>query len=528
MRNIVVSLIFIPMLLFYAFPVGATEKEERNWQDEAIYFIMVDRFNNGDKTNDFNVNTNDLKEYNGGDFKGIIDKLDYLIDMGFTTIWLTPVFDNEERGYHGYWIKDFYNTEEHFGTLEEFKSLVQEAHNRDMKVILDFVVNHVGPNHPWANDVQKKDWFHEKQPISNWDNQTEVENNWLFDLPDFNQENPETRKYLLDAAKWWIEETDVDGYRLDTVKHVPRDFWIDFSKEVKSVKEDFYLLGEVWHNDLRVVASYEKTGIDGFVDFPQNEHLRTTFAKPNQSLGWLFNSLERNNAFYTHPELLGNFMDNHDMTRFTRDILQYKQNPETRWKLALTYLYTAPGIPIVYYGSEIALDGGEDPDNRRLMGFTDDNPLIDFISKLGQLRQKYPALSRGDLELLHEENGMAVYTRGYKGEKIIVAINNTTEMKTVIIDSKNIPKNKHLVGLLEDDFVKERNGEFTLVIDSEHAEIFSVTDKARISITTLVAMGLGLIGISAILILIMMKIKRVKKSQINPVNGQNNLSKIEL
>ncbi|MDX1806629.1 MAG: alpha-amylase family glycosyl hydrolase [Paenisporosarcina sp.] len=512
MRKTQVLLILIPFLLFYAFSVSADAKEERKWQDESIYFIMVDRFNNGDKTNDFKVNTEDLKEYNGGDFKGITDKLDYLKEMGFTAIWLTPVFDNEDKGYHGYWISDFYKTEEHFGTMEEFKTLVEEAHKRDMKVILDFVVNHVGPNHPWANDVEKKDWFHEKQPIVNWANQEEVENNWLYDLPDFDQENPETRKYLLDAAKWWIEETDVDGYRLDTVKHVPKDFWTEFAKEVKSVKDDFYLLGEVWHDDLRVVASYEKTGIDGFVDFPQNQHLRTTFAKPNQSLGWLFTSWERNKAFYSRPELLGNFMDNHDMNRFTRDILINKQDPISRWKLALTYLYTAPGIPIIYYGSEIALDGAEDPGNRRLMEFDGDKELINHISKLGALRQKYPSLSRGDLEVLHEESGMAVYKRSYKGETLVVAINNTTKAQTVSLDKNDLPLNMELTSLLTEERVKESNGKYSLSIDSEQVEIFNVSEKTgwtlpiSVTITLIVSILLGII------ILILRRIKKGTKT----------------
>jgi alpha-amylase len=473
---------------------------------------MVDRFNNGDKTNDFKVNTEDLKEYNGGDFKGITDKLDYLKEMGFTAIWLTPVFDNEDKGYHGYWISDFYNTEEHFGTMEEFKSLVEEAHKRDMKVILDFVVNHVGPNHPWANDVEKKDWFHEKQPIVNWANQEEVENNWLYDLPDFDQENPETRKYLLDAAKWWIEETDVDGYRLDTVKHVPKDFWTEFAKEVKSVKDDFYLLGEVWHDDLRVVASYEKTGIDGFVDFPQNQHLRTTFAKPNQSLGWLFTSWERNKAFYSRPELLGNFMDNHDMSRFTRDILINKQDPISRWKLALTYLYTAPGIPIIYYGSEIALDGAEDPGNRRLMEFDGDKELINHISKLGALRQKYPSLSRGDLEVLHEESGMAVYKRSYKGETLVVAINNTTKPQTVSLDKNDLPLDMELTSLLTEERVKESNGKYSLTIDSEQVEIFKVSEKTGLTLPISVTIALIVSILLGIIILIVRRIKKGTKT----------------
>jgi glycosidase len=509
MRKTQVLLILIPFLLFYAFPVSADEKEDRKWQDESIYFIMVDRFNNGDTSNDFKVNTKDLKEYNGGDFKGITEKLDYIKGMGFTAIWLTPVFDNEDKGYHGYWINDFYNTEEHFGTMGEFKALVREAHKRDMKVILDFVVNHVGPNHPWASDQQKKAWFHEKQPIVNWGNQEEVENNWLYDLPDFDQENLETRKYLLDVANWWIEETEVDGYRLDTVKHVPKNFWTEFSKEVKLVKDDFYLLGEVWHDDLRVVASYEKTGIDGFVDFPQNQHLRTIFAKPNQSLGWLFTSWERNKAFYKRPELLGNFMDNHDMTRFTRDILINKQDPIVRWKLALTYLYTAPGIPIIYYGSEIALDGAEDPGNRRLMEFDKDQSLITHISTLGALRKKYPALTRGDLEVLHEESGMAVYKRTYKDETLVIAINNTTEQQTVILDKNDLPLEMELKAILADGSVKESNGKYSLIIDSEQAEIFSISEKKGLDFSLLGPIALIISVLLGMVILIWRKNKKI-------------------
>lgn len=513
MRKVVKLLILIPFLLFCAFPVNADEKEERKWQDESIYFIMVDRFNNGDPANDFEVNTADLKEYNGGDFKGITDKLDYIQDMGFTAIWLTPVFDNETKGYHGYWINDFYNTEEHFGTMEEFKNLVKEAHKRDMKVILDFVVNHVGPNHPWADDEQKKDWFHEKQPILNWDNQQEVENNWLYDLPDFNQENPETRKYLLDTAKWWIKETDVDGYRLDTVKHVPKDFWTDFSKEVKSVKDDFYLMGEVWHNDLRVVAAYEDTGIDGFVDFPQNEQLRTTFAKPDQSLGWLFTSLERNKAFYQRPELLGNFMDNHDMSRFTRDIQQNNEDPVTRWKLALTYLYTAPGIPILYYGSEIAMDGGEDPDNRRMMQFDGDKELVNYLSKLGKLRNEHPALTRGELVQLHEASGMAVYKRTYSDETIVVAINNTSKSQTVTINSKDIAVDKQLTGVLGDMLIKEKNGQYKLTLESETAEVFTVSEKSGMPIYAF-AIAAGVVLFILLAIYMLRRLKRKKSTRI--------------
>ncbi|WP_064092229.1 alpha-amylase family glycosyl hydrolase [Rossellomorea aquimaris] len=489
MKRRVLSLILVPFLLFYALPVGAVEKEERKWQDETIYFLMVDRFNNGDTSNDFTVDTKDPKAYQGGDFQGVIDKLDYIKEMGFTAIWLTPVFENQSKGYHGYWITDFYKTEEHFGSMKTFKKLVEEAHKRDIKVMLDFVVNHVGPEHPWVNDPEKTDWFHEKQPM-NFNNEESVQNAWLYDLPDLNTENPEVRNYLFDAAKWWINETDIDGYRLDTVRHVPQAFWTDFSKEVKSVKEDFYLLGEVFDRDPQQISKYNDVGIDGFVNFPQAEEMRSAFQKPDHSLDRLFNFWKYNETFYNNPYLMGTFIDNHDMERFTRLLVQEKQFPGTRWKLALTYMYTTPGIPIVYYGSEIAQDGGNDPDNRRLMNFRTDKELIDYITQLGKVRQDYPALTRGSIEPIYEENGMGIYKRIYKDQTIVVAINNTSQSQKVKLGEEDLAENSELKGLLAGDLVRsDEDGNYTIVLDREEAEIYSLKEKSGLNYPYLAALG---------------------------------------
>jgi len=508
MKKRLTTFILFMLLLFSALPVGAVEKEGRKWQDETIYFLMVDRFNNGDNSNDFNVDMQDPKAHHGGDFQGIIDKLDYLKDMGFTAIWLTPVFDNVDKGYHGYWINDFYKTEEHFGSVDKFKELVKEAHKRDIKIILDFVVNHVAPDHEWVNDPAKKNWFHEKQDIIDWNDQNQMENNWLYGLPDLAQENPETRKYLLDAAKWWIEETDIDGYRLDTVRHVPVDFWSEFSKEVKSVKKDFYLIGEVWSSDPNYIAKYDKAGIDGFVDYPLNDHLRTAFAKPDQTLDWLFTTAKRNEVIYENPELMGNFMDNHDTARFTQDAVQNRQHPGTRWKLALTYLYTAPGIPIVYYGSEIAMNGGEDPDNRKQMSFRADKELIDYITKIGELRNQLPSLTRGDFEMLYEKKGMAVFKRTYKDETSVIAINNTSNTQNITLTADQLADDQELRGLLADDLVRSKDGEYKLAIDREKAEIYVLAKKTGLNIPYMVAMGTVY---AAFIIFFFMLIRRAKR-----------------
>ncbi|OIU72537.1 alpha-amylase family glycosyl hydrolase [Rossellomorea aquimaris] len=489
MKRRVIALILVPFLLFYAVPAGAVEKEERKWQDETMYFLMVDRFNNGDTTNDKEVDTKDPKAYQGGDFQGIIDRLDYIKDMGFTSIWLTPVFDNQPKGYHGYWITDFYKPDEHFGSMETFKKLVDEAHKRDMKVVLDFVVNHVSPEHPWVNDPAKKDWLHEKQPM-NFSNKDSLQNAWLYDLPDLNTENPEVREYLFNAAKWWIKETDVDGYRLDTVRHVPQDFWSEFSKEVKSVKDDFYLLGEVFDRDPQKIAEYNDVGIDGFVNVPQAEEMRSVFKKPDTSMDRLFNFWKYNETYYENPYVMGTFIDNHDMERFTRLLVQENVFPGTRWKLAMAYMYTTPGIPIVYYGSEIAMDGGEDPDNRRLMNFRADKELIDYISTLGKVRQDYPALTRGTVEPLYEKDGMGIYKRTYKDQTVVVAINNSSKTQTVELSPEDLAENQELKGLLTSDLVRsDDNGKYKVALEREEAEIYLLKDKSGLNIPYLSALA---------------------------------------
>lgn len=505
----VMALLLIPFLLFYGLPAEAAKKEEKRWQDESIYFIMVDRFNNGDMANDYDVNVKDPKAYHGGDLQGIIKRLDYIKDMGFTAIWLTPIVDNEDKGYHGYWAKDFYKVDEHFGTLADAKKLVKEAHKRDIKVIFDYVANHTGYNHPWLEDPAKADWFHEKNEAINYNDQQSVETGWLYGLPDLNHENPEVRKYIIDNAKWWIKETDVDGFRLDTVKFVPKEFWTEFAKEMKSVKKDFYLIGEVWNDDPRYIADYMNAGIDSLLNFPYQKEITNAFRKPNVSSESVYNVWVRDKRFYSNPYMLGTFIDNHDMKRFVRVALENKQYPPTRLKLALSYLYTSPGIPIVYYGTEIALDGGEDPDNRRLMDFKTDDKFLKYISKLGELRNQLPSLRRGDFELLYEENGMSVFKRTYKKETAIIAINNTMKSQKVHLTNAQLAPNKELRGLLEDDLVRSTKDGYDLVVDREKANVYVLAPKTGLNIPFIAA----LIGIYVLFTMFLVLVKRKQKKQ---------------
>ncbi|MDC3418589.1 alpha-amylase family glycosyl hydrolase [Aquibacillus salsiterrae] len=498
-KKIILPSLLVFFLIGNAIEVTATTAEE--WQDESIYFIMVDRFNNGNRANDYNVNPEDPRAYQGGDLAGVIEKLDYIKDMGFTTIWITPIMENSEGGYHGYWITDFKKVNKNFGTLEDAKKLVDEAHKRGIKVLFDFVANHTGYNSPWLDDPDKQDWFHPEKKMMG-ESPDQLENGWLAGLPDLNTENEEVRNYLFDAARFWIEETGIDGFRLDTVKHVPKDFWSEFSTYVKSIDEDFFLIGEVWNKDPRYIAAYETTGIDSFVDYPFYEEATNVFRQSNQSLDELFAVWNRNKAFYQNPKILGNFIDNHDNPRFA-SLVNKDDDSVTQWRLALTYMYTAPGIPIIYQGSEIAMKGGNDPDNRRMMEFDQSNgELQQYIKTLSQIRKDYPVLTEGDMEkVTATKEGLAVFKRINAEETIYVVINNSKDEQTV--DFPDVEAGYVLTGLLQDQTVAK--GE-SFSISGQAAAIFTV-EKEEKQLGLLYG-GIGAFVVVIIAVLLLMRRKK--------------------
>ncbi len=501
-------LMLITFLLFSSLPAhAAVKKENRLWQDESVYSIMVDRFNNGDLKNDVDVNAQDPLMYNGGDFQGIIDKLDYIHEMGFTTIRLTPIFDNVKNGYHGYWVNDFYKTDEHFGSLKTFQKLVNEAHKRKMLVIVDFITNNTAASHPWVNDSSKQNWFHPKQDINDWSNPQQLENGWVDGLPDLNQDNPEVKKYLIDAAKWWINKTDVDGYSLPEVNHVPVSFWHDFSNAVKKVKKNFFLIGVPSEQSAIDLNEYQGAGIDSLFDYDYSNQLRKAFATTNQS----FNTLDSSASNGKNSGKMATFLDNEDSLRFTNDIVDKRQFPGSRWKTALTYLYTTPGIPIVYYGSEIALIGGEIPDNRRQMNFRTEKELIDYITKLSELRNKLPSVTRGTMEMLYDKDGMVVYKRIYNEETSVIAINNSTKSQKVILTYKQLAGDKELRGLLAGDLVRSRNHQYILIIDRDNSEIYVLADKSGIKVSYIVSL-IAVIILAVIFLFLI--IKRGKNNKV--------------
>jgi alpha-amylase len=262
-------------------------------------------------------------------------------------------------------------------------------------------------------------------------------------------------------------------------------------------------MGIVSKNISTDLKKYEDAGIDSVVNYSYSEKLRKTFAGTDQSFRGLYPVNDNDpNSF-----LRANFMDNEYTSRFTSDIVAKKQFPGSRWKTALVYLYTTPGIPLFYYGSEIALNGGEIPDNRGQMSFRAEKELIDYITKVGELRNQLPSLTRGTMEMLYDQNGMAVYKRVYKGETSIIAINNTSKSQSVTLTSSQIEGGKELRGLLTGDKIVSKDNKYMIILDRDNSEIYVLAEKSGIKFSLIAS----LVVVYLLCFLFLYKIRKQKK-----------------
>ena len=362
---------------------------------DVMYLIMTDRFADGDLSNDPQPSERSLpRGWHGGDFRGVQQHLDYLNQLGVTTVWLTPVYDNDggTQAYHGYSATNLYRTDPHFGTLIDLRSLADALHRRGMKLVLDTVPNHVGAAHPWATDPPTPDWFHGTRadhriasdqfqwlidPHATFEQQRDVTQGWFANvLPDLNQENPLVRQYLIQNVIWWIEQSGADGLRYDTFPYVNRAFWQALNTELRGLYPNLTTVGEVF-NPNPVITSFFAggvvhegidTGLTTPFDFPTFFAFRAALSHRNPTGGsparhgdlTALEAVLREDWLYPHPERLPIFLGNHDTVRF----LSQPGVGLPDLKIAFTLLATLRGMPQIYYGDEIAMRGGADPDNR--------------------------------------------------------------------------------------------------------------------------------------------------------------------
>jgi len=353
---------------------------------DVIYLVMTDRFADGNLSNDQpGYDRAAIRGWHGGDFAGIEQHLDYLQELGVTSLWTTPVYDNGlmPQSYHGYAAVNLYNVDHHFGTLEEYRHLAAALHGRGMKLIIDLVPNHIGVQHPWTKDPPTPDWFHGTManhsrssgnfndlvdPHATPASSRDLTEGWFTDeMPDMNQENPLVSKYLIQNALWWVETAQLDAIRIDTFPYVGRAFWHDFHAALHLAYPNLTTVGEIFHRDPTVTSFFAggrehggiDTGLDTPFDFPVYFAVRDVLAgdKPMTELA----ATLRHDSLYPHPEHLVQFFGNHDTTRF----LTAAQGSLPRLKEAIGLLATLRGTPELYSGDEIAMTGGEDPDNRR-------------------------------------------------------------------------------------------------------------------------------------------------------------------
>ncbi|WP_434479736.1 alpha-amylase family glycosyl hydrolase [Gemmatimonas sp.] len=451
--------------------------------NDVVYLLMPDRFANGDSSNDRPAKSPALLDrhkgrfYHGGDLAGVRKQLPYLKQLGVTAIWMNPIYDNNDgvdtlevydkqptTGYHGYGATDLYGVDEHLGTIQEFKTLVDEAHAQGIKVILDMVANHTGPYHPWVKDAPTPTWYHGTpavHPDNTWQTWTLANryandamrratlDGWFINiLPDFNQDDPEVARYIIQNTLWWVGMSGMDGIRQDTWPYVPVTFWRDWMGAIKTQYPTLRVVGEVFDGDPAMIRFFEgtktthddvRTGVDYLFDFPLYYPIRDAFigGKPVKGVAQML----MRDHLYDRPQALMPFLGLHDVSRFmgepgaTIDGL----------KLAFTTVLTMRGIPLVYYGDEIAMAGGADPDNRRDFpgGWTTDasnafsasgrtpeqQAVWSHVNTLLRTRAAHADLRSGALQQLAVTDQQFVYARG----AVVVAINNDTKPATLAL-----------------------------------------------------------------------------------------------
>jgi len=455
--------------------------------DDVIYLIMPDRFADGDPSNDAPANSpaaaNDRKNaraYHGGDLRGIINHLPYLKDLGVTALWLTPWYDNwnglntcdkpwcPNTYYHGYHAIDYYAVEDHFGDMATLRELVEKAHALGLKIIQDQVANHVGSRHPWAKQPPLDDWFHgtlaqhavnkfrNSALLSPHGNQDEVRNTldgWFSDdLPDMNQEEPEVARYEIQNSLWWIGATGLDGIRQDTIQYMPRTFIRELSIALHRQYPQMWMVGEVFERDAAQTSFFigGHTGWDGIdtkldsvFDFPvwNASLLAFTNKAPIKAL----RDQLKYDALYPDPLKITTFANNHDTMRF----MSLEGATLEGAMMHIAFTLSVRGIPQLYYGEEIAMEGKEDPDNRRDFpgGFPGDSrnafttegrrpveqKMFEWTRSWIRLRAEHSAIRRGGLVDLFYDDDSYVFARQDSRETVIVAFNRAGKEKKVTL-----------------------------------------------------------------------------------------------
>lgn len=406
------------------------------WVKDAVFYqIFPERFANGDPS----LNPPGTEPWGGkptprnffgGDLQGVIDHLDHIAGLGINAIYFTPLFEATTN--HKYDTQNYLKVDPQFGTNEKLKELVEVCHARGIKVLLDAVFNHSGRTFPPFVDAQKNgkaskyaDWFHVREwPLQVKDGVPTYET-FAFEplMPKLNTENPEVKQYLLDVARYWIEEIGIDGWRLDVANEVDHQFWREFRSIVKSVNPEAYILGEIWHDSMMWLQGDQ---FDAVMNYPFTNAVLDFFANETIDAGRFADAIGSQLASYPEQvtEAAFNLLDSHDTPR----LLTKCDGRIGSMKLAALFQLTYPGTPCIYYGDEVGLDGGNDPDCRKCMEWEPDKQnreLLRFYTDAIALRHRHAALRSPDIRFVHAESGggSLAYERLHGSERLLIALN---------------------------------------------------------------------------------------------------------
>lgn len=501
-------------------PLDSRANSQSITNEDVIYLIVTDRFSDGDPANNKGVDRKNPRAWHGGDFKGIAKRIPYLKELGVTAIWLTPWYDNPDEAnqcdkpwcpntnYHGYHAIDHYGVENHFGSMADLRVLIQECHRNGIKVVQDQVANHVGIQHPWAKRPPLDNWFNPfsqntfnnsvlLSPNSSNAERDDLIKGWFNELlPDLNQDEPEVSRYLIQNALWWIGKTGIDGIRQDTIQYMPRAFILDWSAAIKKQYPNYWMVGEVFEEDSAQTAFFQggRKGWDGIdtelpsvFDFKLWRTSQEVFTgkKPAKAL----RDVLKYDGLYGNIDNVTLLTNNHDTDRF----MSLKGATLEGSMMHTAFVLSTRGIPQLYYGEEIGMTGGHDPDNRGDFpgGFSgdpknaftktgrspDQQRMFEWVREWIKIRRSRLPMKQGRTIDLFYDNDAYVFAResriGNMSAWNIVAFNNGGSDKTVSFPSP-FPRGRNKLVTVADARAKAEwsDEKMTLVLPAKSVSAF--------------------------------------------------------
>ncbi|KGX92716.1 cyclomaltodextrinase [Pontibacillus halophilus JSM 076056 = DSM 19796] len=439
---------------FFAFPfLNAIDVfSPPEWVKDTVWYqVFPERFGNGDES----LNPQGARAWGseppkpdnffGGDLQGIIDHIDHLVELGITGLYMTPIFKAHSN--HKYDTIDYYEIDPQFGDKETFRKLVETCHENGIRVMLDAVFNHSGYFFEPFQDVLQngeqsayKDWFHvrefplKEKPIPNYDTFS-----FGASMPKLNTENEQVKEYLLGVAKYWVEEFDIDGWRLDVANEVDHQFWREFRQTVKSAKEDAYILGEIWHDSMPWLQGDQ---FDAVMNYPFTEASLNLFARGTINTERFAHDITHVlNMYPDHVnEVQFNLLGSHDTPR----ILTESGGDKERARLLFLFQLSFIGTPCIYYGDEIGMEGGHDPGCRACMEWNEegqDQELLSFVQKLTELRRTHRVFgNHGQFRIVDVTDNVLAYKKFDSQDELLFIVNPTEQSKSYVLPKAYVGK----------------------------------------------------------------------------------------